>query len=930
MNKSKSQKIINEIYSRFHSIENEQYPWYLDPIKNGSITSFNSVYKVAFDHFKNFAKQNNIPEAVRTLFYQKDHFSIYALVQYDKKIPNLAVDNPNFSVSIVDNLDGAILLKISCISPKVIQEEKITLYFGEKNFCKFNLSWNIKWNIEENSNGKFSGWIFNVDNPLKPVTIAIFNNEINVKNIEATIERNDVAEVFNLPKGNYGFNEKIPVSRGIFRQRYYIYESQIELIETKKILYSNEYINNFNEKIVDHISTFESSNLIEKNYVKKIAELINDSTYIKYLGGMGDKIYYQLPSRSNEKSLSIIIPVYDGYDQVVKCIDSVLNSKTKLAIDVIVGYDNGPNPRVRQYLEGISDSRFNLIVHNENLGFVKNVNKIIKEKKYKDFLLLNADTIVSDELFDRLILQLNNDRTCASITPLSNNATIYSIYNLKTSELGLINDFLYKNFNRCVDVPVGNGFCMLINGDIYSRYGLFNEQRWGKGYGEEVDWCLGVHRSYGLKHVAYLGAFVYHEGSVSFGVSGMNLAVEKASKLIEEIYPGYNRSVQKYAINGSLNSEKIKVDILKSEVCEIPIKRKTLYISHGFGGGVEKYISDKISKLSSKDGYIIGRLIERDSESYWMFSGDEITDRYFSTDKLSGIANWFKAIRVDDISIEHLGHASPDEISLLIQNAKIPYKIGIHDYSYICPRVNLIDYDGNYCETQSSDVCEFCISKAGVIDASRSTFEKVMTVSNLRSSSLELLSKATAVSVPSISAKVLYNNIFKNIKFKVVPHHKERQFIKRFPTSIFSKTICIIGAISKPKGFLKYKEFCDYMEKYFPDFRIVFIGYTENDQIFKSNKNVIISGRYEQIEIKSLIEKYDPFCSLFLNIAPETFGYALSESLEHGLYPFYLNVGAIGDRLGKINIGSRYDSSVSVIKIAKDIVNYHKSLVVNL
>ena len=52
----------------------------------------------------------------------------------------------------------------------------------------------------------------------------------------------------------------------------------------------------------------------------------------------------------------------------------------------------------------------------------------------------------------------------------------------------------------------------------------------------------------------------------------------------------------------------------------------------------------------------------------------------------------------------------------------------------------------------------------------------------------------------------------------------------------------------------------------------------------------------------------------------------LSESLELGLYPFYFDIGATGERLEKIGIGKKYKLEDGIGKIAQDIVSFHKKV----
>ena len=67
---------------------------------------------------------------------------------------------------------------------------------------------------------------------------------------------------------------------------------------------------------------------------------------------------------------------------------------------------------------------------------------------------------------------------------------------------------------RWTELPTGNGFCMLMRGDVRAAVGLFNPA-FGRGYNEENDWSQRV-RSLGLVIARANRALVLHRGEVSF------------------------------------------------------------------------------------------------------------------------------------------------------------------------------------------------------------------------------------------------------------------------------------------------------------------------------------------------------------------------------------------------------------------------------
>lgn len=64
-------------------------------------------------------------------------------------------------------------------------------------------------------------------------------------------------------------------------------------------------------------------------------------------------------------------------------------------------------------------------------------------------------------------------------------------------------------------MPTGVGFCMGMNLKAIQEVGLLDEENFGKGYGEENDWCQrAIAAGYENVHVDNL--FVYHKHGGSF------------------------------------------------------------------------------------------------------------------------------------------------------------------------------------------------------------------------------------------------------------------------------------------------------------------------------------------------------------------------------------------------------------------------------
>jgi len=248
--------------------------------------------------------------------------------------------------------------------------------------------------------------------------------------------------------------------------------------------------------------------------------------------------------------IDVIIPVYGGASQTRKCIESVLASRQASAHEVIVIHDASPEPELSAYVRGLAaQGRVTLLDNERNVGFVHSVNRGMALHEDRDVLLLNSDTEVANDWLDRISACAHRERDIATVTPFSNNATICS-YPFEgwqggiAGGLGLAGlDRLIATVNagKSVELPTAVGFCMYIRRDSLTRLGLFDAERFPRGYGEENEFCMRAVKA-GLRNVLAADVFVYHEGAVSFSKDRFALQ-EAAGKALIEVHPEYTGRV---------------------------------------------------------------------------------------------------------------------------------------------------------------------------------------------------------------------------------------------------------------------------------------------------------------------------------------------------------------------------------------------------
>ena len=122
--------------------------------------------------------------------------------------------------------------------------------------------------------------------------------------------------------------------------------------------------------------------------------------------------------------------------------------------------------------------------------------------RHHDVVLLNSDTEVPPGWLARLAGHAYATPRVASVSPFSNNATICGYprieggppaFGLGVAELDAA--CRAANAGRSVELPTTVGFCMYIRRAALADIGLFDADAFGRGYGEENDFCLRAERA---------------------------------------------------------------------------------------------------------------------------------------------------------------------------------------------------------------------------------------------------------------------------------------------------------------------------------------------------------------------------------------------------------------------------------------------------
>ncbi|WP_417311011.1 glycosyltransferase [Devosia sp.] len=247
--------------------------------------------------------------------------------------------------------------------------------------------------------------------------------------------------------------------------------------------------------------------------------------------------------------LDVIVPIYSDADVTEKCIDRVLmQMKKSQDFRLILINDASPDPKIHLLMDKYRDISPNVLVfsNEKNLGFSGTVNKGIEISGERDVILLNSDAFISDDFARNMYCAAYSNPDISTVSVFSNNAGVYSnpLSTGESLELSFVDSYVEnkakiacKNKGFCVEVPVAHGFCLFIKRNLINSIGHFDENKFGRGYSEEIDFSLRARMS-GFINVVAPGIFVGHIGGVSFDEVEGNLRIENR-EIIKRKYKNY-------------------------------------------------------------------------------------------------------------------------------------------------------------------------------------------------------------------------------------------------------------------------------------------------------------------------------------------------------------------------------------------------------
>ncbi|MGY9038451.1 MAG: glycosyltransferase [Rhodobacterales bacterium] len=602
-------------------------------------------------------------------------------------------------------------------------------------------------------------------------------------------------------------------------------------------------------------------------------------------------------------TITIILPIFNAYDVLKEALQRIVDN-TDLQWRIILIEDCSTDKRVLPLIRDWSvtnKDRATLIQNSQNLGFIKSVNKGLNcAQRWSDtIVLLNSDALVPPKWASRLIQPLRQYPRAATGTPMSNDAEIFTAplicapQNLAFGQGDLI-DATAANLNPeayTTAAPTGVGFCMAINPKYLKKEPQL-DIAFGKGYGEEVDWCQKIRTAGGL-HYCAINLFVEHRGGQSFGSEAKSRLITKNNALISKRYPHYDTDVQNFIKSDPLISPRLALAL--AWIAAQDTYPVSIYFAHSMGGGAEAYLQHRIKSKH----YALGRaaiVIRMGGTMRWQIEL-HCQDGIISggTDNFDYVVELLLPLKKRKLVYSCAVGARdplgvPKAILRLSQNGNHRIEFLFHDYFSISPDYTLTNENGLYVGLPEIDEKSIKLKAEHV---------------NLRQWQNEweqLLEASDEISVFSRNSKDIVSEAYPQHtpKIKVKPHQMLHSVpLIKCPDSRMRRVIGVLGDIGLQKGAWVISRSASQIDKL--GLGLVIVG--NFDPAIPLSPSVPIHGNYSVTDLDKIAGQYGVTDWLIPSVWPETFSFTTHEALATGLNTHAFAIGAQGEAVAKAENG---------------------------
>lgn len=237
-------------------------------------------------------------------------------------------------------------------------------------------------------------------------------------------------------------------------------------------------------------------------------------------------------------SHTIIIPVYNALEDVIRCLKSIEHSLDLDTVELII-IDDCSMHTTHEFLMNFSNKypHVRFYHHEKNKGYLLSVNEGISYAKNDIITLLNSDTTIPKDFTQRILDCFNHRSKIGIASPILASGNPFSIplhKRLSPLEVDKMDALVKGNVPTYPTIVFPDGACFSISRDCLNTVGLFNEE-YAMGYFEELDYCMRAYEA-GFDTVYIDNMYVYHRSHASFGKEETRKHMARNRKLFHDMW----------------------------------------------------------------------------------------------------------------------------------------------------------------------------------------------------------------------------------------------------------------------------------------------------------------------------------------------------------------------------------------------------------
>jgi hypothetical protein len=340
-------------------------------------------------------------------------------------------------------------------------------------------------------------------------------------------------------------------------------------------------------------------------------------------------------------------------------------------------------------------------------------------------------------------------------------------------------------------------------------------------------------------------------------------------------------------------------------------------VSHNRGGGSERKLNEERAKFEAIGCGVFDLRPDRNNLEYLFIQHPKVKQLYTLNpvviDDHLALLTVLKTLKISEIQVHGVNDIDLKILKFLIRlkneiGASITYFV--HDYTSICPRINLISFNNQYCGERGEMQCNTCLAK--------DPYRFNVSVRQWRALFSDFVRNCDRVLVPSDDASQRIKKYFPGIDPVTIPHQPVVAGNYQSSVNRSKLHVAVIGAIGVPKGYHQLLRLAKFISRNSLPIQLTLIGYSMGDLALKK-AGAHITGRYEDKSALDILKTVNPDLVFLPSIWPETYSYVLDIAIQFGRPIMLFDIGAPPQRLEQLNY--------SLIKLKYSLINEPKHII---